>query len=227
MTVALEDAVSEPHSGAQIMFVQRTPTAVSPQVKELCSQINPHAQPVYITITPEAGCLPNDCFACVRQKMAHIGGQIRWGWAIWEWPRVFVEAEHHAVYEPPTGPPWIDITPSPFPEIKRRLFLLDEHATYDFENEGVRRYNRRLALGDDALIQEFFAAASEEETIWDSIPGIGAFSIDTKTAARLSAVQNRKEQLVYQLAMKYTPQNAPCFCASGKKFKRCHGSMRL
>ena len=127
---------------------ERTPTGISPRVQKLRREINPDAPPVYITITPSAGCVPNDCFECVRQKVARDGGQIQYGWAIWEWPRIHVEAEHHGVYEPPTGPPWMDITPSGLPEIRRRLFLRDDSATYDFDHEGALRDNRRLALCD-------------------------------------------------------------------------------
>jgi len=36
------------------MFVQ-TPDRISAQVRDLCRQINPNAEPVYIAITPEPG----------------------------------------------------------------------------------------------------------------------------------------------------------------------------
>src|SRR5205814_2153199 len=91
----------------------RTPESISAHVLALCREINPDAAPVYITITPGEGCAADDCFECVRQKVERDGGSIQFGWSIWEWPRVYVEAEHHAVYEPPTGPPWVDLTPSP------------------------------------------------------------------------------------------------------------------
>ncbi|HVA82138.1 MAG TPA: SEC-C metal-binding domain-containing protein [Candidatus Binataceae bacterium] len=84
------------------------------------------------------------------------------------------------------------------------------------------RDNQRLALRDDPLIQELFAAASEESRIMNGIPGVGAVSVGAETAARLSNVRDHTEQIVFRLAMKYTPQNALCFCGSGKKFKRCH-----
>lgn len=116
----------------------------------------------------------NDCFECLRQKVARNGGRIQFGWAIWEWPRVYGEAEHHAVYEPSTGPPWVDIAPSALLEIWRRLFLPDNGALYDFENEGTLRDNKRLALGDDSMIKELFAAAERRLAILNNIPGVGA-----------------------------------------------------
>jgi hypothetical protein len=139
---------------------------------------------------------------------------------------VYVEAEHHAVYEPPTGPPWIDITPSALPEIRRRLFLPDDSAVYDFENEGALRDNQRLALGDDPLIDQFFAAAEKRVAILNSIPGVGEVAIDPETAVKLEAAEAEVVRIVNGLAMKYTPQNAQCFCGSGRKFKRCHGQPR-
>ena len=60
----------------------------------------------------------------------------------------------------------------------------------------------------------------------NDIPGVGPVPVNAQIAALLSAVRDRKERIVQQLAMKYTPQNAPCFCDSGTKFKRCHGQQR-
>ena len=55
------------------------------------------------------------------------------------------------------------------------------------------------------------------------IIGVGAVSMDLETAQELAAVEADQEGLVVSLGMKYTPQNAPCFCGSGQKFKHCHG----
>jgi hypothetical protein len=153
------------------------------------------------------------------------GGRIQYGWAIWERPRVYIEAEHHAVYEPPGGLPWLDITPSASPEITRRLFLPDDTAVYDFENEGVLRDNFRLALSDDPIIQKFFAVAAERSAFLNTIPGVNVtvYDVDQQTLTRISQIDEQLAELQLALAMKYTPQSAPCFCGSGTKFKRCHG----
>jgi SEC-C motif len=203
----------------------RTPLAVTDPIRKLCGQISPGVEPIFIPITPGADCKPFDCFAGVKRKVETEGGRIQFGWSIWEWPGVFIEAEHHAVYEPPDGPPWIDITPSIEPQIiRRRLFLADDAAIYDFENEGVLRDNFRVALSDDPLIPQFFAASVERSDILNVLPGVGEISVDAHTAARLSTLENDKTRLFFSLAMKYTPQNARCFCGSDQKFKRCHGN---
>jgi hypothetical protein len=61
----------------------RTPDAISSQVLDLCRRINAAATPVFINITPEPGCEVNDCFQCVRAKVAREGGRIQFGWSIW------------------------------------------------------------------------------------------------------------------------------------------------
>ena len=174
-------------------------------------------------IAPEPDCEPLDCFNNVRRKLEREGGRIQFGYAIWTWPHVLLEAEHHAVYEPPPGGDWRDITPARDPSIKRRLFLPDDTATYDFENEGVRKDNIRLALSNEPLIADFIAAAEERARIYNSIPGIGQVTTGAAILARIRAAEYAQAQAQFQLAMKHTGPNDPCFCESGRKFKRCHG----
>lgn len=200
-----------------------TPRLTDPGVAQLCKQVRPHGgRAVLLPVTPEKGCEPLDCFRNVQKKVYAEGGRIQYGWSIWMWPRVFVEAEHHAVYARPDGGGLLDITPSA-EGYYERLFLPDDDAVYDFENEGIRRKNIRLALSNDQLVRRFFAAAEERNRLLNSIPGIGLVTATGNTAARLQANQQELAILQLQLAMKYTGPNDLCFCGSGGKFKRCHG----
>lgn len=200
-----------------------TPQFVTQEIMELCQRLNPTARPVFLRITPEPNCEPDDCFASVRRKVDVEGGRIQFGWAIWEWPRVFIEAEHHAVYEPPRGRPWVDISPSDRPDVSRRLFLPDDTAAYDFDNEGNRRDNLREALVDDPLVRELFRLAGERNAIINTIPGLGMITVEGDVAERFQQNLEQAVMVELHLGMKYTPQNAPCFCGSGRRFKRCHG----
>jgi hypothetical protein len=116
-----------------VRILSSAPKATAPHVRAFCERISPGSKPVRLAIQPEPRCLPRECFSNVRQKVEKEGGRIRYGWAIWEWPRVFIEAEHHAVYEAPNGS-WHDLTPLPpdDPE-SARLFLPDDAAVYDFD----------------------------------------------------------------------------------------------
>jgi len=195
------------------------------QVLKFCRGISDEADPILLTIDPEEDCAPLDCFNNARRKATRSGGKIVLGWAIWEWPGIYIEAEHHAVYEPAPGEPWRDLTPAQIPGISTRLFLADSSADYDFENEGIRRDNHRLALRNDPLIRQFFQSAQRYNEIMNSIPGVGEVKVSPALAQQVYSAEIENAQLSLQLAMKYTPRNAPCFCGSGEKFKRCHGSL--
>jgi len=200
---------------------------MTPQILDLCRELNPAVRPAFLGIAPEPGCEPNDCFQSVQRKVMKQGGRMQFGWAIWEWPHVFIEAEHHAVYVPPEGPPWADISPSAMPDVTRRLFLPDDTATYDFENEGIRRDNVRRPLADDPLILRFLDLNHEMNSIMNTIPGVGRVTLSGDAAVRYQRNVHEAALIEMQLLMKYTSQNAPCFCGSGQKFKRCHGQARI
>lgn len=206
-------------------MLTRTADPRSPHVGTFCRGIRADSSAVLLRISPNEDSAPLDCFNNVRRKVAQCGGKIVFGWAIWEWPSVYLEAEHHAVYEPPSGPPWKDLTPSQVPEISARLFLADDAATYDFENEGIRRDNHRYALTNDPLVQSLFQSAQRHSQIMNSIPGVGNVQVSPAVARSLRAVEIENARITMQLATKYTPRNARCFCGSGEKFKRCHGAL--
>ena len=54
------------------MSMIRTPQ-LTPKVLELCSRLNPSAQPVFTRITPESDAQPNDCFHSVQRKLTAEG----------------------------------------------------------------------------------------------------------------------------------------------------------
>lgn len=190
----------------------RTPLRITPEIKKLCSKICGTRQPVYVPVKPEAGGEYNECFRNVKSKVERDGGNIQFGWAIWEWPRVFLEAECHAVWESPGGE-LIDISPRSDAE-RKVLFLADTKHEFDFADGSQRVENIRLPLVDDPkvheyirLSQELFALAAGNET---TIPRREALPL-----------LKRLSQLEKQLLSRAVGRNDPCPCGSGEKYKRC------
>jgi len=170
-----------------MLMLTRT-ASLTPRTEEFCARIRPDIKPLSMAIRPERGCEPNECFSSVQKRVLRDGGRIQCGWSIWEWPGVYLEAEYHAVYAPPDGSPWIDLSPSPIPEITHRLFLPDDAiAEYDFANEGVRRENIREALADDARIQRFFRIVEQKNAILNSIPGFDETSLKGQQRSNCNA----------------------------------------
>jgi hypothetical protein len=180
----------------------RTPLKISEKVLELCQRIVPGSRPIFLKIAPGAGCKPRECFESVRRKAEREGGRIQYGWALWEWPHAFVEAEHHAVYEPSAGPPWVDLTPCAEGS-RQRLFLADDDAPYDFQNEGFRRDNIRLALSEDPDIEEFFKAGKRRSQFYNQLPGVGQMQISGSEQRELEKIERRITRAVTTLAEKY------------------------
>jgi hypothetical protein len=200
----------------------RTPASVDAAVLQLRDLIRPDAEPRYLRIAPEPDCERQRCFENVRRKVDRDGGASVVGWALWIWPHVFIEAEHHVVYRPADGGAWRDVTPPDQPSTKRRLFLPDPSATYREDMGAGRRDNIRLALCDDPMVGEIFAAAELRTRIWRSAPGADAAS-EAATLAALEAAEFAQSRAQVRLAMKYTPPRAACFCGSGRMFRGCHG----
>jgi len=52
---------------------ERTPTEISEKALELCNRIVPGSRPVFLDITADPACNPEDCFENVRQKVEKEG----------------------------------------------------------------------------------------------------------------------------------------------------------
>ena len=171
-------------------------------------------------IAPQMGAEPLDCFGNVRRALEQHGGEIIFGWTIWEWPSVYIEAEHHAVWRNPDGE-LADITPAQDGN-QTRVFVVDLEATYDFENEGVRRDNIRKALSRDPNIEEFFRYSELRNDVMNGIPGVEEVQIPMAVARQLQTIEQQRAALISAIGMSHTGPNDRCFCGSGLKFKKCH-----
>lgn len=136
-------------------MLNQVPSATAPHIVAFCESINPSTTAVVVPSSPPPSAAQLDCFITVADQVAQQGGQSIIGWAIWEVPGAFVEAEFHAVWQKPDGE-YLDLTPrsTPFPQI---LFLPDPMRTY----EGKQVDNVRKALVKDQLVIRFLFLQSQ------------------------------------------------------------------
>ncbi len=122
----------------------------------MCAQLCPAAQPVLLPVRVAAHAKPLACFDAVAQQVATRGGGACYGWQVWEWPGLLLEAEFHAVWRANDGE-LHDITPKREP-VSHILFVADP----------VRRFNgRRIAneyqpLSPHPAVDGFIRACRDE-----------------------------------------------------------------
>lgn len=97
-------------------------------VLAFCSRLATGIEPRLVECRPLPGQPFNECFPIVEQQVARHGGQQLTGWAIWELPGLFIEAEFHAVWQQP-GDQLVCITPRPL-RCPRILFVPDPTRKY-------------------------------------------------------------------------------------------------
>lgn len=198
----------------------RTPSTITAEVHDLTAGINGEETPVFVRYRPTPKALPQECYANVDHQVATARGRSVVGWAIWEWNEVFVEAEHHAVWEGPDG--LIDITPHGIP-IERVLFLPDPTAPY-LGTEAPRRPNRRVVISRSAATMRFLAAI-DARNLWMERFAAGELvqlthgQANEMKSLEAKAMEAQADLLIAQANAK--GRNDRCLCGSGRKFKSC------
>lgn len=121
-----------------------------PLIAALCNDVAPGQVPVQIPCSPPVGAAENDCFLNVQTHVDQHGGELVIGWALWEYPGVFAEAEFHAVWRDPASGALVDLNPRPL------LF-----SVISFLPDPARKYlgrqvdNIRRPLKNDPLVKQF------------------------------------------------------------------------
>lgn len=212
---------TEINGGFLRKVLSSVPADVTPEIRTLCAEIVTGCLPEFVKLRPDHAAEVRECFHNVTRVAERNGGGLVYGWALWEWPRIFIEAEHHAIWRSPSGE-LVDVTPHEYPA-DRVLFLEDPSATYDFET-AVRRPNQKRALRDVAAIHLWIEATDQlhEKLEACSVGKEYRFSgADQAELVRLGQlIEARKIGVILGLANELGP-NQPCLCRSGRKFKKC------
>lgn len=207
------------------MLRQRTitPEKLTEKILEFCRDISPTETPDYLMVQPVLGAEEKDCFAVIEKHVAEHGGKIVYGWQIWEWPLVLLEAEFHAVWEDGNGG-LNDLTPKP-PHINKILFLRDDQRQYN----GVSIDNIRKPSSEYQDIADFIQA---NENYFEFMNRgsrkfeFGDIQILGDEIDELEGIERRRQQTQLSILSRLNNigRNSPCPCGSGKKYKKCHGA---
>ena len=163
----------------------------------LCRELAPGSVPSWLEVLPAAHAQPLECFEAVRRQVRRHGGAAVYGWQVWLWPALFLEAEFHAAWRSPDGR-LHDITPKLLP-IARIAFLPDPVRVF----AGARIPNVRRALDDDPRVARFLAVCDEE---WRLVYGNGRarlrdVPLSLAESIDLHRIAREKEALAIELGL--------------------------
>ena len=180
--------------------MQAIPEIEATHLQAFCREITATSNPVLVSCIPRFDRPANECFPLVEEQIAGSGGSMVVGWAIWEWPGVFIEAEFHAVWASPEGQ-LIDFAPRPLrsPHI---VFLPDPSRKY----EGRQVDNIRKALvRDNDLIRFLFVFRRQFEILnkGDLAFQHGPISLPAKALKELQGLQKEGARLERRLHNRY------------------------
>ena len=189
-------------------------------VRSIKSHLKIIESPIYIDCIPLESAPSCECFLTVEKHVKDHGGTMILGWAIWELPEVYIEAEFHAVWRKTDGS-FLDISPKDEPT-KRVLFLPDANARY----EGAQVNNIRIPICNAPAVLALFAACNKEFEL--SNKGERKFQYGERKFSdeemdvlhEILFVKKLAENDMLKLVPKISP-NMPCICGSGLKSKKC------
>jgi len=188
----------------------------------LCRELVADAEPQFLTVTPVPDADVNDCFPVVERYARCHGGSVCYGWQIWEWSGVMIEAEFHAVWRSPTGE-LRDLTPKQIP-VSQIMFLPDSGRRY----EGWPVCNVRRSLSSDPRVSQFIKSCEDEFEFMnrgERATQHGELHVSAEDALEITAIQRRKAEACSQIVLRppRPGRNDPCTCGSGIKHKKCCG----
>lgn len=191
------------------MKYETTPEKITNQILDLCNSISMHSHPSYIPVKVYPFSIKNECFYNVKQIVETNGGKIVYGWAIWQWANILIEAEAHAIWQNKENE-LIDITPHSYNENKI-LFLKDENLNYD----GNVIPNVRKPLTESPLVKELISLFDirDNEMARDKYSPICYVSKN---------IVDRIQEIL-SIIKRPVGRNEMCSCGSGIKYKKCCG----
>jgi len=198
-----------------------TPAEFSPSIRSLCLELVSRVNPLYVDVQPIPDSASDECFVLVPEQIRRNGGQAAIGWAIWEWPSLFVEAEFHCVWRAPDGS-LLDVSPKKSPT-QRILFLTDHTRRY----EGRQVNNVRKPLSKHPAVLTFLTASDAEYEFMNRGERAGQhghIKVTGPEAEEYAAIQRTKANCFLKMVNLKPAIGAydPCPCGSGKKVKWCH-----
>lgn len=196
----------------------RVPSDINEEILSFCKILNSELTPEFVDVTPASGAVTGECYDNARSQMRLSGGDVVFGWVIWIWPRVFLEAEHHAVWS--DGGRLVDVTP-PIDGEDKLLFLPDSNTVFDYKKR-KRIPSRRMSLSNSSSVSKYLDALNQYDAEVKLAGAIGErIRVDLRRLNTLeSEVVHYQNKVIFELTNQIG-RNDLCICGRNVKFKKC------
>ncbi|HBI17605.1 MAG: hypothetical protein UR60_C0017G0022 [Candidatus Moranbacteria bacterium GW2011_GWF2_34_56] len=196
------------------------PENIYPYVLEFCKELPDATNPIYIPVKPDSDAMVKECFANVEEKIKNEGGKIVYGWQVWEFYGVMIEAEFHAIWLSPKNE-LIDITPKELPFTK---ILFVETPNLIYENKQTNNIRKSL-LKNTKLADEFIETYNRMFNILNEGDRSKQTSVRLSDEEKFELINlgKKSSELLIKINNLIPGRNDLCRCGSGKKYKKCHG----
>lgn len=179
--------------------LMRPPKTIEPYVTDFARHVlgMHNVRLFYVQCSPVQGAPENECFALIEDCVARCGGTATVGWAIWERPNVYIEAEFHTIWHSPDGKPF-DFSPRTLP-IPRILFLPDPRRKYN----GTQVNNVRRPLTNDKDVKKLLALADRLFHLTNE----GKLNLQRKVVAtpKMLRIEEERAALTLKVIRRYGP----------------------
>ena len=179
------------------------PPVHAEHVAVFSGKVVPGVSPVAVRHRPRLDRPQRECFPIVEEQIATQGGTMITGWALWEWPGVFIEVEFHAVWCAPDDA-LLDLTPNRMLP-QEIVFLPDPRTKY----EGRQIDNvRKPLIKDNDLTRFLYIFRRQFEILNQGDLAIqhGPISLPPKALKELPSLQKEGARLERRLQNRYSKQ---------------------
>lgn len=195
------------------------PDRITSGILRVCRDVVPETPPVFVSVDPEPGALPNKCILNALDVAHRDRGEVVMGWKIYVWPRVLVDLIGHALVLRDGA--MRCVTPSQTSE-KRILFLADRSLSFNENDPNARLGGKMIPLRDDPDVIRFIEVEEEIHGIKIKLPRTsGQVLVTGSDAHQLMALQKEQPELIRRLTLRTKKPNEICICDSGRKFRKC------
>lgn len=191
-----------------------TPQVIDQLVSSFCKDVVKDTSPLYVPVKAEEYALANECFHNVAKKVELDGGRVQYGWQVWIWDNILIEAEFHAVWSSENNE-LLDITPKD-KATSKILFLPDNVNKYTGNSiDNIRKPIRKDKLIDNLIL---LARCQGKLTKQGRKDGVNLVSVNKEQYMRLTRLQG----ITLYMIENNLSRNSRCLCGSNKKYKHCH-----